>query len=500
MTSTSFSLKMAHWADGALSTLACVLFFLAPVLTDSPSWPPHHSRWMSILTLAAAVMYLMRRLGVTLTHIGGDALAVAFAVAEPTSITTSTSSGTISEEPLVRNDKARAVWSDSALRSVLSLPIRFTPWLCTAGLQTGYVVISELMPAWLVGLPSVVYDRELLQVKAAATTTSPFNSSALRYDGVIGLDWAVSSSHPWSAAPFSFYNRLAPHAALTITGTTPTVVLLPGVVGHSHNSYIRQAVHYWSQVGLRCVVVNVRGCGGVAATTPEGNYGVCASDVTQAIAHVRARLPLAPLFLVGYSLGAMVATRYLAEQGDSSPLQGAAILASPWALHAVSVNMHSTVWRRLTVSLPMALSWRELALQNAALYADHPTVDLAAAANSWSVREFDTHFTSKAAGFDNLDDYYTASDTRHMVKQIRVTTLAISAQDDPVCGSAALPVDECAENESVQLIVTEKGGHSMSWYEGWTAQSWSARAVEQFIAAVLTNDSAVGAGVAQDSS
>ena len=489
-TSSSPLTKELHWADWLLSILAILLFFLAPVLTDSPSRLPFDGRWLAILSLAA-VVYMMRRLGVTLTLPGGDAFP---APAAPKPTATATATATPAEDPLLRSDKARAVWSDAALRSVLSLPVRFTPWLCTAGLQTGYVVISELLPAWLVGLPSVVYDRQLLQVKAASTTTSPTNSP--RYDGVIGLDWVVSSSHPWDAAHFSYLSRPVPRAPLTFTATTPTVILLPGVVGHSRNSYIRQAVHRWSQTGLRCVVVNVRGCGGVKATTPEGNFGVCASDVTQAIVHIRTRLPLAALFLVGYSLGAMVATRYLAEKGDSSPLQGAAILSSPWTLHAVSAHIHSTAWRRLTMSLPMALSWKAVTRKHAALYVNHPTVDLPAAYRSWSVREFDTHFTSKAAGFDSVDEYYTASDTRHMVKQIRVTTLAISARDDPVCGSAALPVDECAENESVQLLVTGKGGHSLSWFEGWTAQSWSARAVETFIAAVLTTDSAGEAGAA----
>ena len=47
----------------------------------------------------------------------------------------------------------------------------------------------------------------------------------------------------------------------TSTSTTPTLLILHGLAGGSHESYVRRLVNDMMTKGWRCVVMNARGCG-----------------------------------------------------------------------------------------------------------------------------------------------------------------------------------------------------------------------------------------------
>ena len=131
---------------------------------------------------------------------------------------------------------------------------------------------------------------------------------------------------------------------------TKDVHLLTRIVG-SHESYVRAvlapAITPKSEGGLgfRAVVVNFRGCksvylyhvtchqiptystgAGVPITSPQLYSAGHTEDYRAAILYVRARYPKAPLLGIGFSLGANVITRYVAEEGDGCRLVSAVAL------------------------------------------------------------------------------------------------------------------------------------------------------------------------------
>ncbi|TYJ50325.1 hypothetical protein E1A91_A01G198400v1 [Gossypium mustelinum] len=99
---------------------------------------------------------------------------------------------------------------------------------------------------------------------------------------------------------------------------------------------------------------------------------------------------------------------------------------------------------------------------------------------SSSLRDFDNHATRVLGKFETVDTYYRRSSSTNYVENVSVPLLCVSALDDPVCTSEAIPWDECRLNENIILATTPHGGH-LAFYEGITASSiWWVRVVNEF--------------------
>lgn len=121
----------------------------------------------------------------------------------------------------------------------------------------------------------------------------------------------------------------------------------------SYEAYVRAILHpaclsvEEGGLGYRAVVVNFRGCerllvlsqgflftmfmnksgAGVPLTTQQLYSAGHTDDFRQALAYITYLYPTAPLLGLGFSLGANVLTRYVAEEGDRSRLSSACALA-----------------------------------------------------------------------------------------------------------------------------------------------------------------------------
>lgn len=69
-------------------------------------------------------------------------------------------------------------------------------------------------------------------------------------------------------------------------------------------------------LGYRAIVVNFRGCAGVPLTSPQLYSAGHTDDIRQAVTYISHRYPKAPLLAVGFSLGANVMSRYVAQEGE----------------------------------------------------------------------------------------------------------------------------------------------------------------------------------------
>ena len=82
-----------------------------------------------------------------------------------------------------------------------------------------------------------------------------------------------------------------------------------------------------------------------------------------------------------------------------------------------------------------------------------------------------------------MDHYYTEASSRQYIPKVGVPLLLISAENDPITSSTALPVTECKQNEHTVLAVTATGGH-LGHLEGWNpfnAGIWTDRLTSQYL-------------------
>ncbi|KAK4776729.1 hypothetical protein SAY86_005417 [Trapa natans] len=339
-----------------------------------------------------------------------------------------------------------------------------TPWLCSPHLQTAFL-------SFMGRSPDFIYRRQL------------FHTSDR---GTIALDWLLSSDVMEDSASMVQDNQ--------IHDETPILIVIPGLTSDSESSYIKHLVYTMARSGWNVVVSNHRGLGGITITSDCFYNAGWTKDIEEVVNHLHQHHLEASLFVVGTSIGANVLVKYLGEQGENVPIMGAAAICSPWDL---------LICDRFINRRPVQKMYDKVLTIGLQGYAKlHQTI-MSRLANwdgivkSRSVREFDNHATRILGKYETVDTFYRRCSSSIFVGKVSVPLLCISALDDPVCTSEAIPWDECRANKNIVLATTPHGGH-LGFYEGITARRlWWVRAVSEFLGILQSSQSMRRRAVAQ---
>ncbi|KAJ3677880.1 hypothetical protein LUZ60_001683 [Juncus effusus] len=323
-----------------------------------------------------------------------------------------------------------------------------TPWLASPHFQTTFLNFFGRPP-------SFKYNREIYN---------------LRDGGTVALDWLFSSN-------VSEGNNCN-YRAFIIEDTTPLLFVIPGLTSDSASPYLKHLVYTFAKQGWNVVVGNHRGLGGISITSDAFYNAGWTEDVREIINHLHKEYPNAPLYSVGTSIGANILVKYLGEEGENTPLAGGASICSPWDLVVCD--------RFINRKLVQRLYDRALAIGLKGYAELHQTV-LSRLANwegiskSRTVRDFDNHATRHVAKYETVDTYYRKNSSVSYVEHVSIPLLCVSALDDPVCSSEAIPYDECRVNKNIVLATTTHGGH-LAYFEGLTGKRlWWVRAASEFL-------------------
>lgn len=113
---------------------------------------------------------------------------------------------------------------------------------------------------------------------------------------------------------------------------SPLIVILPGLTGESQAEYIKCLVIAAQQIGIRTVVFNNRGLGGIDITTPRLYCAANCEDLSEVVNHVSQLNPNIKLGATGISMGGLILGNYLSEHSEQarSLLSAAKIISVPW--------------------------------------------------------------------------------------------------------------------------------------------------------------------------
>ncbi|KAF5358586.1 hypothetical protein D9758_007712 [Tetrapyrgos nigripes] len=338
-------------------------------------------------------------------------------------------------------------------------PFKPVWWLYNGHMQTLYVVLGNFKD-----VDKVVYERTYLR---------------LMDGGTLGLDFT-------------------PVDQSGIPDETPVLVVLTGLTGGSYEAYIRSiltsACRPTSEGGLgyRAVVVNFRGCAGIPLTSKQLYSAGYTDDIRVALMHIVKRYPKAPLLGMGFSLGANVLVRYLAEEGDKSRLVSGCALGCPWDVAKNNDALEESFLGRNVYSKGMASNLIRILNNHASRLRSpppqspsapptpvkpnpvHDAVVLEALNKALSLRsptleQFDDAFTSKAGGappvlpLASSKEYYAWASSHYVLPKVKRPLLVINANDDPVVKYVPTRPEE-VENNSTIVVITHGGGH-LGWFE-----------------------------------
>jgi predicted alpha/beta-fold hydrolase len=278
------------------------------------------------------------------------------------------------------------------------------------------------------------------------------------------------------------------HFAAASDPAAPIVLLLHGLEGSRHSGYVGSAARHAAARGWRLVVLEFRSCGGVLNRTLRTYHSGETRDLELVVAGLAARWPSAPLCLIGYSLGANVALKWLGESGDRVPASvfGAAAVSPPFDLAVCARQCDTRYGGAIT-----RLFLRTLIPKAMAKARQFPgVIDADAVRSCRSFRRFDDLVTAPTHGFRDAEHYYRTQSCRYYLPAIRRPTLLLAAADDPLCRPELLPHEAVAASPFLVPQFSARGGH-IGFVEGgtpWRPRRWAEGQAMRFF------DTLLGAG------
>ena len=277
-------------------------------------------------------------------------------------------------------------------------------------------------------------------------------------------------------------DRLRLHFLGGDTPRAPTVLVLHGLEGGRDSTGVHEAARRIESLGWRAVALEFRTCGGVMNRARRTYHSGETSDLARVVSRLMARFPAAPLFALGFSLGANVLLKWLGEVGAKAPpaLLAAAGVSPPFDLVACA-NRCDTRWRGaisryfLKTLIPKAI---EKERQYPGIY------DPAAVRACRTFHVFDELVTAPLHGFQSAEQYWRSQSCGQFLPAIRRPALLIASADDPLSSRRALPHEAVAESPYLVPQFTARGGH-VAFVDGgtpWRPRRWAEAQALRFFA------------------
>jgi predicted alpha/beta-fold hydrolase len=248
----------------------------------------------------------------------------------------------------------------------------------------------------------------------------------------------------------------------------PLVLLVHGLTGSSNSSYIRATAYQLLRAGYPVLRLNLRGAGAGRGQTRQFYHAGRSADLDRVIRGLDPALARHGVVTVGYSLGANVVLKYLAEQGAQAPVLAGASISAPIDLHAAQRKIGSArnrVYHRHLLG--------EMKRERSADVDD----------SIRTILDFDDRVVAPKNGFKDALDYYRQSSAGPMLGAIRRPTLLIHAADDPWIPIAAYRAIDWPNIPHLVPQLMPTGGH-VGFHARGLEMAWHDAVLLRFLTAV----------------
>ena len=233
-----------------------------------------------------------------------------------------------------------------------------------------------------------------------------------------------------------------------------TCLLLHGLEGCAASGYMLTTAEALAARQIQPVALNFRGCGGQPNRTLGSYHSGRTDDLRRALAWIEGAFPALPRTAVGFSLGGNALMVHLGGLGGTAGLDAAAVISVPFELGACADALERGLGRMY--GLYFLRSLRRKVAEKATRF---PGRVSERALRARTVREFDDAFTAPVHGFDGASDYYDRCSSSRFVDEVRVPSLILQADDDPLVPRAFTPFARMSANPALTLERTAAGGH-----------------------------------------
>lgn len=155
------------------------------------------------------------------------------------------------------------------------------------------------------------------------------------------------------------------------------------------------------------------------------------------INHIHNKYPRANLYLVGFSMGAIQAIRWLGEHKDQTVVKGLVSISCPIDISKASPYLsQKRNWlyaKYMTKPLIRLARSHEDLIKSKGIEIDYsePPITVDQVQSCTTPVEFDTHFSIKVLGYKTLQEFYEKCSCYDSFKNINIPTMLILSKNDP---------------------------------------------------------------------
>lgn len=237
----------------------------------------------------------------------------------------------------------------------------------------------------------------------------------------------------------------------------PTLVVVHGLEGSSASRYVQGTAEKAWVAGFNVLRMNQRNCGGTERLTPTLYNSGLSGDYCAVVRELAGRDALPEIFLAGFSMGGNLVLKAAAELSDEklAAFRGAAVVCPTMHLAACSDAIHQR--RNIVYERYFVRNMKRRYQHKMELFPElFPRNGLERVR---SIREFDDAVTAPLCGYGNAVNYYDRASAMNVLEKIRVPTLVITAQDDPMVPYQSVRQPALLANPDITLLAPEHGGH-----------------------------------------
>ncbi|CAK7896078.1 medium-chain fatty acid ethyl ester synthase/esterase 1 [[Candida] anglica] len=273
-----------------------------------------------------------------------------------------------------------------------------------------------------------------------------------------------------------------------LESTKPICVVLHGLGGGSHEPLIRNLAENLTtgknKDNWDVVVINSRGCCRTKLVSEVVFSALSTEDIHEVLIELKKRYPTRPIYAVGFSFGACILSRFIAEQGESGEnlVKASCLIGCPWDMVDSSDHILKS-WSGAYLFSPSVTSfmvklvknnYKELSTHNPKLYNKE---SLERAKKFTHPLEMADEFTCHEVGLSTGLEYYQKGSPQNVMQNIKTPTLILNSTDDPTVG-VKLPIEKVNGNPYLCMVETDLGGHL--GYVQRNGEFWCSELVEEF--------------------
>ncbi|MGB0870661.1 MAG: YheT family hydrolase [Flavobacteriales bacterium] len=233
------------------------------------------------------------------------------------------------------------------------------------------------------------------------------------------------------------------------------VLLLHGLEGHSLSKYMQSMAQIFINSGYDAILMNHRSCSGVDNRLYSCYHSGKSDDLNEIITYINKTYDFNSINLVGFSLGGNVCLKYLGEHWNKpSNLKACVSISPPIDLEACGKALNQPKnWIYAQTFLRTMRKKLRLKLEK---FPENNNGQMDRVKN---LHDFDNEYTGPAHGFGNAQGYYDHCSSKDIIKNIKLPTYILIAQNDSFMQKPCYPYSTISNMENVFLETPKYGGH-----------------------------------------